>query len=268
LVLQIKDEFVRSRGVYGVLKITECLNKCGIDISHNTVSKLMQDNGLYSKVCKKFKAQTTDSDHDKPIYENMLNRKFTVPHENYAYVEDITYIHTAEGWLYLATVMDLYSNKIIGYATSPKIDKWLVVKALTNALKARCYPRGVIVHSDRGSQYCSKVYRSLIKQHGLIGSMSRKGNCWDNAVAENFFGLIKKECLNHTIFETRAMAELYVFDYINGWYNTVRIHSKLGYLSPDEFEAVNCKNGVVPFNSVKCVKIPNILHSLSCLVVQ
>lgn len=211
---------------------------------------------------KKFNPQTTDSNHNKPIYENLLNREFVVPCANHSWCGDITYIRTDEGWLYLATVMDLYSSKIIGYATSARIDKWLVVKALSNALHARGYPRGVIVHTDRGSQYCSKVYRQLIKQNGLIGSMSRKGNCWDNAVAENFFGLIKKEMINHLHFATRNSAELVVFDYINGWYNSQRIHSKLGYMSPNEFEAVNHERVDAKFNSVKCCKKPKLLTKL------
>lgn len=149
---------------------------------------------------------------------------------------DITYCATEQGWLYLATVIDLYSNKVIGYASSDKIDKWLVVKALSNALQSRNYPKGVIVHTDRGSQYCSHAYRNLIESNQLVGSMSRKGNCWDNAVAENFFGIIKREFLNHYRFDTLTSAKLGIFNYIDGWYNPHRSHSKLGYLSPDEFE--------------------------------
>ena len=131
--------------------------------------------GLKSIVSKKFKPQTTDSNHAKPVYDNWLKREFNVPCANYAWCGDVTYIATDEGWLYLATVIDLYSNKVIGYATSDKIDRWLVVKALSHALQARGYPRGVIMHTDRGSNYCSKVYRNLIKQNSLVGSMSRKG---------------------------------------------------------------------------------------------
>ena len=266
LLAVINHEFQNSRGTYGSLKIAEALRKQEIVVSHNTVAKSMKKAGLKSKTCKKFKPQQTDSDHDNPIYENHLQRQFVVPCANYAWCSDVTYIATDAGWLYLATVMDLYSNKIIGYATSDKIDRWLVVKALSNALEARGYPRGVIVHTDRGSTYCAKVYRKLIKQNGLIGSMSRKANCWDNAVAENFFGLIKREILNHFHFETRSHAELVIFDYINGWYNPNRIHSKLGYLSPNEFEAVNLSQTETNLNSVKCCKKPQLLVKLTNLV--
>ncbi len=255
-----------SRKTYGIVKITESLNQKDVEISHNTVAKIMKDAGLKSIVSKKFKPQTTDSNHIKPVYDNWLKREFTVPCANYAWCGDVTYIATNEGWLYLATIIDLYSNKVIGYATSSKIDRWLVVKVLSNALQARGYPRGVIMHTDRGSNYCSKVYRNLIKQNSLVGSMSRKGNCWDNAVAENFFGLIKKEVLNHLHFETRANAELVIFDYINGWYNPNRIHSKLGYMSPNEFEAANSSRTETKLNSVKCCKKSQLLVELTNLV--
>ncbi len=266
LLAVINAEFTKSRETYGSVKISKSLQQKEIKASHNTVAKIMKDAGLKSIVSKKFKPQTTDSSHAKPVYENWLNREFTAPCANYAWCGDVTYIATDEGWLYLATVIDLYSNKVIGYATSDKIDRWLVVKALSNALQARGYPRGVIMHTDRGSNYCSKVYRNLIKQNSLVGSMSRKGNCWDNAVAENFFGLIKKEVLNHLHFETRANAELVIFDYINGWYNPNRIHSKLGYMSPNEFEAANSSRTGTKLNSVKCCKKPQLLLELTNLV--
>lgn len=265
LLRLINTEFTNSRGTYGSVKISKSLLDRNIKVGHNKVAKVMKAAGLRSKVSRKFKPQTTDSNHNKPIYENWLNRQFKVPCANYAWCGDVTYIHTDEGWLYLATVVDLYSNKVIGYATSNRIDRWLVVKALSNALKARGYPRGVIVHTDRGSNYCSKVYRRLIKENGLVGSMSRKGNCWDNAVAENFFGLIKKEVLNHLQFKTRSHAELVIFDYINGWYNPNRIHSKLGYLSPNKFEEVNLDSANTKHDSVKCCKKPQLLVELTNL---
>lgn len=265
LLAVINAEFAKSRDTYGSVKITESLQQKEVKISHNTVAKIMRGAGLKSRVSQKFKPQTTDSNNGKAIYENWLKREFTVPCANYAWCGDVTYIATDEGWLYLATVIDLYSNKVIGYATSDKIDRWLVVKALSNALQARGYPRGVIMHTDRGSNYCSNVYRHLIKQNSLVGSMSRKGNCWDNAVAENFFGLIKKEVLNHLHFETRAKAELVIFDYINGWYNPNRIHSKLGYMSPNEFEARNQSQTKTKLNSVKCCKKSQLLVELTNL---
>ena len=261
LVSKIRTEHELSDEVYGSRKISEQLNKQDIKVGRNKVSDIMNDEGIKSKVCKKYKVCTTDSNHQLPVYVNKLNREFIVSRQNHSWCGDITYCATGEGWLYLATVIDLYSNKVIGYAVSNKIDKWLVVKALSNALRSRGYPRGVIMHTDRGSVYCSKLYRNLIKASGLIGSMSRKGNCWDNAVAENFFGLIKKEFLNHYRFETQVSAQLGIFNYINGWYNPHRIHSKLGYLSPDEFEEKNLsviKSEIV----TKYKKYPTILQNL------
>lgn len=232
---QIKAEYQRSDNTYGVRKVTNALAKVQVKVSTNKVAKLMRAQGLKSRTVRKYKVCTTDSNHKLPVYDNKLNRQFIVPHANYAWCGDITYCSTEQGWPYLATVIDLYSNKVIGSATSDKIDKWLVIRALSKALQARNYPKGVIVHSDRGSQYCSYAYKNL-EANGLIGSMSRKGNCWDNSVAENFFGMIKREFLNHYRFATLASAKLGIFNYIDGWYNPHRSHSKLGYLSPDEFE--------------------------------
>jgi transposase InsO family protein len=195
----------------------------------------MHANAIRSIVNKKYKA-TTNSKHKLAVYDNILGRQFNVTKPNHAWVSDITYVATDEGWLYLATVLDLYSNKIIGYSMSDRINKQLVIDALTKALKARAYPSGVIIHSDRGSQYASNEYKSLIEKYDLIGSMSRKANCWDNAVAENFFGIIKKEYISQMKFTTREQAKLGIFDYIEAWYNPHRIHSKIGYLSPNEFE--------------------------------
>lgn len=236
---QIKAEYQRSDNTYGIRKVSKALAKRQIKVSTNKVARLMQAQGLRSRTVRKYKVCTTDSNHKLPVYNNKLNRQFVVPSANYAWCGDITYCPTEQGWLYLATVIDLYSNKVIGYATSDKIDKWLVIQALSKALHARNYPKGIIMHSDRGSQYCSYAYRNLLEANGLIGSMSRKGNCWDNAVAENFFGMIKREFLNHYKFDTLASAKLGIFNYIDGWYNPHRSHSKLGYLSPDEFEKKN-----------------------------
>jgi putative transposase len=261
LIAQIKDEYHLSDKTYGSIKITERLKKNDVKVSHNKVANIMQKEGIKSKVCHKYKVCTTDSNHKLPVYENKLNREFIAPRPNHSWCGDITYCTTKQGWLYLATVIDLYSNKVIGYAMSDKIDKWLVVKALSNALRARGYPTGVIMHTDRGSVYCSKLYRNLIQANKLIGSMSRKANCWDNSVAENFFGLIKKEFLNHYTFETRASAQLGIFNYINGWYNPHIIHSKLGYLSPDEFEEKNLGLNKLEV-TIKFKKYPTILQNL------
>jgi putative transposase len=234
LLDSIKAVYTSSKNRYGSPKITKALNKNNIKCSHKQVSKLMSKNNIRSIVNKKFKA-TTNSKHNLPVFDNILNRQFLVPKPNFAWVSDITYVSTTEGWLYLATVIDLYSNQVIGHAMSDRMTKQLVIDALKKALKFRNYPTGVIVHTDRGSQYASNAYKAVLNQYKLIGSMSRKGNCWDNAVAENFFGIIKKEYINQTKFETRNQAKLGIFDYIDGWYNTQRIHSKLGYLTPLEF---------------------------------
>ena len=261
LISQIRAEYELSDKTYGGRKIYKRLKVHNIKAGRNKVANIMQREGIKSNVCRKYKVCTTDSNHKLPIYENKLNRGFNVSRANYAWCGDITYCATGQGWLYLATVIDLYSNKVIGYATSAKIDKWLVIKALSNALRDRGYPRGVIMHTDRGFIYCSKLYLELIQSNGLIGSMSRKGNCWDNAVAENFFGLIKKEFLNHYKFETHTGARLGIFNYISGWYNPHRSHSKLGYLSPDEFEEKNLGT-IKPENMTKYKKYPTMLQNL------
>lgn len=261
LISQIKAEYELSEKTYGSCKITKRLRASNVKVGRNKVATIMRREGIKSNVSRKFNVCTTDSNHKLPIYENKLNRRFTAPRPNHSWCGDITFCATGEGWLYLATVIDLYSNKVIGYAMSNKIDKWLAVKALGNALRNRGYPSGVIMHTDRGSVYCSKLYRNLIEASNLIGSMSRKGNCWDNSVAENFFGLIKKEFLNHYKFETQASAKLGIFNYINGWYNPHRIHSKIGYLSPDEYEEKDL--GLIkPETVTKFKKYPTMLQNL------
>lgn len=243
LLNSIKAVHASSKKRYGSPKITKTLNKNNVKCSQKAVSKLMSKNNIRSIVNKKFKA-TTNSKHNLPVFDNILNRQFMVSSPNFAWVSDITYISTSEGWLYLATVIDLYSNQVIGHAMSDRMTKQLVINALEKALKLRNYPTGVIVHTDRGSQYASNAYKAVLNQHKLIGSMSRKGNCWDNAVAENFFGIIKKEYINLIKFDTRNQAKLGIFDYIEGWYNTQRIHSKLGYLTPLEFNDLYDKSAV------------------------
>jgi transposase InsO family protein len=199
----------------------------------------MQENKLFPHGYKKYKVTTTNSNHKYRVFANLLERNFNVDRPNKVYVSDITYIRTDEGWLYLATVIDLYSRKIIGYKMSNRMTKDLVISALLNALKARGYPQGVIVHSDRGSQYAANEYKRILKQHNLLGSMSKKGDCWDNAVAESFFASLKKEYVHYTHFKTRIHAKLGIFNYIEAWYNNERSHSTLGGLSPNEFETIN-----------------------------
>lgn len=221
LLALIKLEYLKSKKRYGSTKIIESLKSQGIIHNHKTIEKLMRENKIRSIVSRKFKA-TTNSKPNLTVFDNILNRKFIVPKPNYAWVSDITYVATDEGWLYLATVIDLYSNKVIGYSMSDRINKQLVIDALNKALKTRNYPVNVIVHSGRGSQYASKVYKSLLKEYKLIGSMSRKVNCRDNAVAENFFGIIKKEYISQMKFMTKSQAKLGIFDYIEAWYNPAK----------------------------------------------
>lgn len=184
----------------------------------------------------KYYVSTTNSNHKYRVFENLLERNFVADKPNQAWVGDITYIPTAEGWLYLATIIDVFSRRVIGYKMSNRMTRDLVISALLMALRARNYPKGVIVHSDRGSQYSSKDYKAILAKYNLLGSMSRKGDCCDNAVAESFFATIKKEYIYQTIFENREMAKLGIFDYIEAWYNRERMHSYLNYLSPCEFE--------------------------------
>ncbi len=184
---------------------------------------------------KKFKV-TTDSNHKLPLSPNLLERKFEVSEPNRVWVSDITYLWTSEGWLYLAVVLDLFQRKIVGWSMSHRINKQVVMDALRMGIW-RCRPEsGLIFHSDRGSQYCSHDFLDLLKTHKMLSSMSRKGNCWDNAVAESFFGSLKTERVYITKYSTREEARRDVVDYIEMFYNSKRRHSYLGYLSPMEFE--------------------------------
>ena len=180
---------------------------------------------------RKFKV-TTDSEHNKPIYENVLNRDFTTTATNQKWAGDITYINTQEGWLYLAIIIELHSRAIIGWSMDKRMKATLVCDALKMALQRKHFPKKVLVHSDRGSQYCSKQYRKLIKENHLVGSMSRKGNCWDNAISESFFHSLKIELVHQQCYLTRLMAKQSLFQYIEGYYNRRRRHSAIGYRYP------------------------------------
>jgi putative transposase len=196
----------------------------------------MKEFDIKSKMKRKFKA-TTNSKHNMPVAENILNREFVPAEANKVFASDITYVQTDEGWLYLAVVMDLYSRKIIGWSMADNMKKELVLEALDSALK-QCNPLpGALHHSDRGVQYASHDYQSKLRQAGLICSMSRKGSCHDNAVVESFFGSLKTELIYLTRFKTRDEARLAIFEYIEVFYNRQRLHSSLGFLSPVEYEA-------------------------------
>lgn len=195
----------------------------------------MQKNGIQAKRRRKFKA-TTNSKHNLPVAENLLDREFTVAKPNQAWVGDITYVPTEEGWLYLSTWIDLYSRKIVGWSMAPRMTADIVVSAFRMALFRQKGQAPQLVHSDRGSQYASDAFRKELKTFGCTQSMSRKGNCWDNAVAESFFGTLKTELVHHEKYKTREQARLSIFDYIEMFYNKRRAHSHLNYLSPEDFE--------------------------------
>ncbi len=232
---KIKMIFTANKGRYGSRRIRCALLNQGYQISRRRVRRLMKALGLSCKTNRKFK-HTTDSNHDLPIAPNLLNRDFSVAQANQVYVGDITYIPTQEGWLYLAVVIDLFSRQVVGWAMDKRMKAALVNDALLMALWKRKPPRGLIWHTDRGSQYASKSHRALLKAHGLKQSMSRKGNCWDNAVAESFFHTLKIELTHHEQFKTREEAKQKIFEYIEVYYNRVRMHSANDYLSPVDYE--------------------------------
>ena len=224
-----------SRGNYGSPKIHKQLKQDGINVNRKTVEKIMKTENIRAKRSKKFKA-TTNSKHNLPVAENLLNREFTTTKANQCWVGDITYVWTEEGWLYLATTIDIFSRLVVGWSMSSRMTADLVVNAFQMAIKKRGRNVSPMVHSDRGSQYASKLFKDEIKKYHCIQSMSRKGDCWDNAVAESFFSNLKLELVNHEKFKTRQEAMDKIFDYIEVFYNRKRIHSFLNFVSPEQFE--------------------------------
>lgn len=235
LDVKIKSIFLEHKMRYGAPRITKVLNAKNEFCTKNRVARRMQQMNLQAKAKRKFKV-TTDSKHSKPIYTNVLNQNFTTTDINQKWASDISYINTNEGWMYLAVVIDLHSRAVIGWSMNKRMKQDLVCDALLMALFKRKFPTKVIVHSDRGSQYCSDKYRSIIKNYGLIGSMSRKGNCWDNAIVESFFHTIKVELVHDYCYSTREVAKQSIFKYIEEYYNRKRIHSAIDYMTPHEFE--------------------------------
>ena len=214
--------------------MTAEIRRSGKTVNHKRVERIMKKEGIRSKVARKFKA-TTNSKHNLPVAENILNREFTAASPNQKMVSDITYLWTDEGWLYVAGVMDLCGQKMVGLSMGERMTKELVITALESAYMRVGRPRGVLIHSDRGSQYCSKDYQNLLKRYGFICSMSRKGNCWDNAPMEAFWGKMKYEWLNEHHFRTRDEARAAVFEYIEIFYNRQRLHESNDYLTPEEY---------------------------------
>ena len=225
-----------SRRTYGSPRVYAQLKKQGYSCNKKRVARLMRQDGLKGQ--RKYrKVITTNSKHNYPVAPNVLNREFQAERPNQKWVADITYIPTDEGWLYVAGVLDLFSRKIVGWDMSSQIDAALVENALRMALYQRQPGRGLLHHSDRGSQYANQQIRNILAANQVQVSMSGKGNCYDNAVMESFWGTLKNEWVHHQKYLTRSQARTDIFSYIEGFYNTVRLHSTLGYLSPDEFEA-------------------------------
>ncbi len=232
---KITTIFEANKSRYGAPRVARVLEAHGDTYSLNRVARRMQKMKLKAIAKKKFKV-TTDSEHTKPIYENILNRDFTTTTINQKWCGDISYVRTDEGWMYLAVIIDLHSRAVIGWSMESRMTKDLVCNALIMALFKRKFPSGVIIHSDRGSQYCSDKYRRLIKGNKLIGSMSRKGNCWDNAIAESFFHTLKVELVHENKYQTREEAKSSIFRYIEQYYNRTRLHSSIDYKAPIDVE--------------------------------
>jgi len=243
LVMRMKTiRLNRNMKCYGSPRMHRELIALGEKCSENTVARLMRVNGIRSVTAKKFRV-TTDSNHSNPLAENVLNREFKQENVDTVWLSDITYIWTGEGWLYLACVLDACSRKIVGWSMSRRLKKELALDALGMALcHRRRHRRGdrarsLLLHSDRGCQYASQAYRKLLREENIVCSMSRKGNCWDNAPMESFFATLKKELIHQEFYATRDEARRSVFGYIETFYNRVRRHSALNYLSPEQYEA-------------------------------
>ena len=235
LEAEVRRVFDDEHGRAGSPRIAQRLKDEGHKTSRNTVANVMKAKGLRAKAAKKYKA-TTNSKHSLPVAPNLLEQDFEAAAPDQKWVSDITYVWTDEGWLYLAVVLDLFSRKVLGWAMAARMTATLVCDALTMALWRRKRPKGVIVHSDRGSQYCSAAHQALLAEHKLVCSMSKKGDCYDNAAMESWNHSFKVEAVHGERFATRAEAKQHTFEYIEVYYNRKRLHSKLGYLSPEAFE--------------------------------
>lgn len=236
LLIGIRRVFLANKELYGSPRVWNELNNVErIPCSENRIARLMRINGIVAVQKKKFRL-TTDSKHGNPVWPNILNRKFDVEKPNAVWVSDITYVWTLEGWLYLAVILDLFSRGIVGLAMDKTIADTLIIQAIKQAILNRRPGKGLIVHSDRGSQYASNDFKKVLTGNEFVGSMSRKGDCWDNAVAESFFHTLKVELIHRMRFATREQAKRMIFEYIVMYYNCKRAHSTLGYLSPLEYE--------------------------------
>ena len=237
LLVDIRAIHAEFHARYGSPRIHAELADRGHDCCLNTVAKLMRGHGIQAKSARKFRC-TTDSNHDLPIADNLLDRQFDPTGPNEVWATDITYIPTREGWLYLAAVEDLYARRVVGWSMAQTLESRLVVDALALAVQRRLPGAGLLAHSDRGSQYASDHYQTLLGQHGITCSMSRRADCWDNAPMESFFASLKKELVHDAHFATRVQARAAIVEYIEVFYNTKRRHSSLGYVSPAEYERI------------------------------
>jgi transposase InsO family protein len=238
LLEEIKKIHKKSRNTYGSPRIYRELRKNGFICNRKRIARIMRVNGIKAKTKRKYKV-TTDSGHNRPVAENLLRQNFSFAERNQAWASDITYLWTEEGWLYLCCIMDLYSRMIVGWCLNKRMTANLITTAIKKAVSRRGESPGLIFHSDRGSQYASGEVRDLLKSHGMIQSMSGKGNCYDNAVMESYFHTLKSELISFENFKTREEASINIFEYIEIFYNRQRSHSTLGYLSPAEFEDIN-----------------------------
>ncbi len=236
LLIEIKRVYWENNRNYGSPRIWNQLNNLeGIPCSENRVARVMREAELIAVQKRKFRA-TTDSKHDYPVWPNVLERNFTIERPNAVWVSDITYIWTFEGWLYLAAVLDLFSRGVVGLAMDKTIAGTLVMNATQQAILRRSPDKGLVFHSDRGSQYAANDFKALLARHEFVGSMSKKGDCWDNAVAESFFHTLKVELVHRMKFKTREEAKIKIFEYVELYYNRKRTHSTLKFLSPFEYE--------------------------------
>ena len=230
----IKKIASETDDTYGSRRMKKAMNILGFPISRSKAKKLMEEADVHVRTRKKYKV-TTNSNHQQPVFGNLIQRQFEVAEVDQAYVADITYIWTQEGWLYLAVVIDLCSRKVVGWSMGSRMKAQLVCDALRMAIWQRRPKAGLIHHSDRGSQYASKAFSRLLKAHEFKGSMSRKGDCWDNAVAESFFGSLKQERVHWRNYQTRYEAQQDILNYISMFYNSYRLHSTLDYACPNDY---------------------------------
>jgi putative transposase len=235
LVVAIRAIHGQVKARYGSPRLHAELVARGLSCCVNTVARLMRGHGIAARTKRKFRC-TTDSNHDRPVAENVLDRQFEPEAPNQAWTADITYVATGEGWLYLAAVEDLYSRRVVGWSMSERIDSRLVVDALEMAVSRRLPGEGLVAHSDRGSQYASEHYQRALAGHGIVCSMSRRASCWDDAPMESFFATLKKELVHDEDYATREEARASLFEFIEAFYNRVRRHSSLGYMSPAAYE--------------------------------